>query len=505
MFLNEKLMKENIKNVKNGKEIIIIIALIILFLITFIYEATRIQKLNGDETTKITAYIILAILCAITFLFALYFYHKKDIKPEKAFLIVVPLFCILLSIAMPMSKGHDETIHGLRIYEYAEGKIISNGEKAYLEEGVVNALDNKPTYESIFNYGKTYDKNTEIIETGYRISSYSPITYLPQVVGIIIGRTITNNSIIHVYLARLANIVTCVVMLYFAIKFIPFGKNMMFLLCLIPISIEGFSTLSADGIAISAAFLWVAYILKLREEKDKKITKKEIIGLILLGILVAISKTIYIVLLPLLLLIPKEKFTTKKRKVLFIITTFLIGTIIDLAWYKFGIQKQSISETTEVNSIMYILLDPINYIVKIVYTIITNLGKYLEEIFGGKLEWNEAVTIPMFPIILFTLGIISSKLGKEKIKFKLWEKIIILLIIISCIGLVFTGMYIFWSDKSISTIQGIQGRYFAPIIPLVFLLFGGSFLDNSKITRIIAITGIIMQICVIMELVLYHI
>ena len=435
-------MKEILK--KNQKEIIITILLGIVILITFLYGSYKIENKVIDEIKINICYIILTILCILEFSISLYFIRNKTIKPEKAFLIIVPLFCILLTLAMPLSKGHDETIHGLRIYEYAEGKFISNGEKAYLEEGVINAIDNKPTYESIFNNEKTYDTNTQKIEWGYRVAAYSPLTYLPQIIGINIGRIFTTNSIIHFYIARIANIITCTIMLYFAIKIIPYGKNMMFLLCIIPIAIEGFSTLSADGMLIAASFLFIAYILKLREEKNKKISKKDIIILSVLSIIIALSKTIYIILLPLLFLIPKEKFKNNRIKIIFITSICVVSAILDIGWYIIGIQKDTFFVEAGNDPIGYIISNPIEYIKKLLYTIIKNTPQYIQEMFGLKLEWNEAITIPMFPIILLILSILISTLGKIKTNFKGIEKILLVTIIILCVLLVFTSIFISW-------------------------------------------------------------
>lgn len=163
-------MKELLK--RKQKKIMIIILLIIIILITFLYGSYKIENKVMNEIKLNICYIILTILCILGFSISLYFIRNKTIKPEKAFLIVVPLFCVLITLAIPLSKGHDETIHGLRIYEYAEGKFISNGEKAYLEEGVINAIDNKNKYEKIFDNEKTYDTNTQKIEWGYRVAAY---------------------------------------------------------------------------------------------------------------------------------------------------------------------------------------------------------------------------------------------------------------------------------------------------------------------------------------------
>ena len=86
------------------------------------------------------------------------------------------------------------------------------------------------------------------------MSVYSPVQYLPQVIGVGIGKILTDRPILISYLGRLANLAICITMLYYAIKKIPFAKKLLLILAFIPIAIEGFVTLSGDGFTIATAF-----------------------------------------------------------------------------------------------------------------------------------------------------------------------------------------------------------------------------------------------------------
>ena len=504
------------KKYKLKKEILPIIFIGIIILLTFLFFSYKIEtskgflykdeygQINVDTSAKTISYIVLTILCIYTLLIIIYIKDNKEkLKIEQLFLIVAPVFCILLLLAMPMPKGHDETIHGMRIYEYAEGKFISNGDKAFLEEGVTNALEYRNSYKEIFDTDKTYSTETDVIAWGYRVSTYSPINYLPQVMGIIIGRIFTTNSMVHIYIARLFNIISCIVIMYYAIKIIPYGKNLLFILSCVPITTEGFSTLSADGLVVAASFLWIAYIFRLCNCKEK-IGKKEIIILAINAIVISLSKTIYIVLLGLLFFIPKEQWINKKQRILVISCIIILCSILDLGWYFIGIQKEAaiISEKTATT---YIKEHPIQYLEKILYTLVENSGKYIDELFGGKLEWNEEITINIFPYILLIVSIFVCSRGEERDKISVFQKFVIIAIIILGIILIFSSMFLGWSNVNSQKIDGIQGRYFLPILPLIFLLCGKKFLDTKDVSFVITNIILVMQIFVIIELVIYHI
>ena len=290
-----------------------------------------------DTEAQIMTYLVFGILAIYSFMVSLMIYERPNLKPEQVFLYVVPMFCLLFTIAMPISKGHDETIHWYKVYEQAEGRILGEQGKVVLPKGVIGAfvLENPKT--KITNYSAIFENedhtiNNQYIEMESRTATYSPITYLPQIIGIKIGSLFTNNAIILAYIARISNIASCMFLLYMAIKKIPYGKNVIFLLSMIPIAIEGFSTISADGMAIASSVLLIAYVLKLREEKETPITNKQLIILGILSAIVAISKTVYLPIVGIIFLLPKEKFQSRKKQFLLFTIFAIVAWVVDVAW-----------------------------------------------------------------------------------------------------------------------------------------------------------------------------
>lgn len=472
-------------------------------ILMILYFSYKMYIDNYALKNKIIVYIIMFALTLITICIFIYINSKKELNIEKIFLVVAISFCTLLCIAMPITKGHDESIHGFRIYEYANGKIVSDGKNVNLQLGVIEALKDKPLYTSLFEQPKdNYNVNTEKVNMESRIASYSPITYLPEIVGVFIGKIITNNALIQLYIARICNMILCITIIYYAIKIIPFGKNMIFLISLIPIAIEGYATLSADGITLASSILFISFVLKLSYDTKDKISNKQIVILTLLSILVAINKTVYLPIILFALIIPKEKF--KNNKYMQIFAIFLISTLIDFSWYFLGTKSNIQGQGSE--ALQFILMNPIKYIGKICYTLSVRCQIYIEEVFGGYLEWNENVKICVFPIILLITSILIVKKGeKETFKFNSWQKILCIVIVLSVIFAIFTAMFLGWARLEKEYIEGVQGRYLLPILPIILILFGRNFLDDSKTTKNIALLILIMQIFVITNIAMFHI
>lgn len=302
------------------------------------------------------------------------------------------------------------------------------------------------------------------------------------------------------YGARILNMIIAILLLYAAIKIMPFGKLGMLISMCFPIAIEGFTSMSPDAITISVAYLFTAYVLNIVFNKEKIIKKVDIFVLAILSILIALCKIVYLPLVGLLLLIPKEKFKTRKQQVLTIGIIMGISIIANLIWL--GVSSMYLSMYKEGNSgdqLSTLLHNPIEYMQRLVTTITVFGGDYIYSLLGSELGWNEfAYMYTLFPL-LFGLLFIYANTSDNSIKVKLskYQNIIIGLIILAVVGLIFTSLYIQWNEAKNTTIIGVQGRYFIPIIPIAtFFIFSKlKFSTEQTEEKIIKKSGI--GICLI--------
>ena len=471
----------------------------------------EIQDYYLDTTALVSTYILFLMLSILAMLIAVMLYERENWKPEKVFLYVVPLCCILFALVMPISKSHDETFHWYKVYEQAEGRYLGTRGSSYLPKGVIGAFEIENPKTKITTYASIFENTDHTIDDQYiqkesTTATYSPITYLPQIIGVKIASLFTNNAIIIAYIARFSNIAACMFLLYLAIQKIPYGKNVILLLSMIPIAIEGFSTISADGIVVASSTLLIAYILKLRQEKHIPITPKQIGILSILSIIIAISKTVYLPIVGMLFLLPKEKFQTKKKRNIIIFTIAIVATLVDVGWYlAIGASASTVSYLGIIKKGI-LFANPIGTVQQIFYTIITRFPTYFNEIFGGKLGWNEYVDILIIPyIIAFAMFAVSITGKEKKAIFTKLEKLWIMVLIIAVIGLVFMAMFLEWSMPGSDYVRGVQGRYLIPILLPISLLLGGKFMDDSQMSKKIGIAGIFLQIYVMISIFVFHI
>ena len=284
------------------------------------------------------------------------------------------------------------------------------------------------------------------------------------------------------YGARIINMIIAIFLLYAAIKIMPFGKLGMLISMCFPIAIEGFTSMSPDAITISVAYLFTAYVLNIVFNKEKMVRKVDVFVLAVLSILISLCKIVYLPLVGLLLLIPREKFKTRKQQVLTVGIIMAVSIIANLVWL--GVSSMYLSMYKDGNSgdqLSTLLHNPIEYLQRLFTTISVFGGDYLYSLLGSELGWNEfAYMYTLFPL-LFGLLFIYANTSDESIKVRLtkYQNIIIGLIILAVVGLIFTSLYIQWNEPQNTTIIGVQGRYFIPLIPIAtFFIF-----SKLKFTR----------------------
>jgi uncharacterized membrane protein len=100
--------------------------------------------------------------------------------------------------------------------------------------------------------------------TGYARTALENVTifnYLPAAVGFTLGRLADRNLITMIMTARWINLITCVMILFFAVRRMPYGSAALAVIGLFPKTLQQMASCSYDGIVISGTFLFLSYCL----------------------------------------------------------------------------------------------------------------------------------------------------------------------------------------------------------------------------------------------------
>lgn len=383
----------------------------------------------------------------------------------------------------------DEGTHFFKSYDISEGHLFPNNINAQFPKNVIKVMD-KFTYLQVYPDDRVNIKdiknllslplnpNTKISIDISHVVIYPPIPYLASALIISIIKFFNSSPLIMLYLGRLANLLVWILLVYLAIKITPVNKWIFLLLALMPRTLTQAASFSADSLTFGLSFLTIAIFLNISLNDNKKIDVKDIIILLFLILALILSKQGYAILILLFFTIPAFKFKNNKKRALTFAFISIPPIIIVSIW---NILFKNLYRTNAADlmngQIAFILSDPLNFMVVILNTLVLYSKYYFLTFVGGIVEF------PLLNIMIFiyiAILIFVSLIDVNKIKINLKQKLIYLLIfsIISIMAFLFE--YITFTALGSHYIFGIQGRYFIPIAPLIFLV-----LYNNRILEII--------------------
>lgn len=442
---------------------------ICLFLIVYILSCAYLIRKVGISFNS----IFLEILLFISYIY-LYFVNKKNISYEKKFLATAIPVGLLFLFFIPLGNIPDERNHFARAYEISQFHLISekNGDLVgrYLPS-IFDEIGSNNSYNDIISLINYDDIKYDFISFN-NTALYSFVCYIPQSFGIFVGNLFKLPLIISGYLGRLMNFATWLILLYLTIKTIPFGKKIIYLISMFPITLQEAVSLSPDELTFATSVLLFAVTLKFIYT-ESKIKTSDYCLISILCIILSLCKIIYLPLCLIIFLIPYQKFPSKKIKYIFIFSLAFFVIIINLSWLSFAsglLDSTSYSFSVNKN---FVLHNPIKYLFIIVRTIFYRGEPVIFGAFGNYLE-SFNVTIPY--IFVWGNMFIFAESCKEmknckKIAFTKNGYYLLVFIVLSICLLMFTSLYLQWNVEYSGIIEGIQGRYFLPILYIIPFLF----------------------------------
>lgn len=444
-------------------------------------------------------FIILEILALTLFMLVTVLLRIVKDKIDNAFLVIVIPIGITLGIIIPPFNPADEFEHFYRAYEVSAGKftnqVTEQGLGNYIPESIVNTVNearyvnqeglNYNTIQDAFSIKLNPEKETFLRNYA---SSYPPVIYIPQSLAINIGKLFDASPLMMMYLGRIFNLLVYVSICFVAIKIVPIKKNLFFILAMLPMSIIHAASLSADGITNSTALLFVAYILYLAYGNVEVIIKKHIIIAVAIGIFIALAKIVYIPILLLFLIIPIRKFKNKKiywRNFILVLAGCILPYIF---WNLLNLSNLSVPDlrvnqaVSPKDQVVFVLTHPLQYLKIMIDTMMAQGSIQLMQMLGkagsNYLYSPPSIVIYTFLFLLFIFGIMVND-AEANIVIRGGDTLVFLVIFFSSSILIYTALYVGFTNVGDPIINGIQGRYFIPILSFFFLSFSNSRIINK--------------------------
>lgn len=302
------------------------------------------------------------------------------------------------------------------------------------------------------------------------IKSYSPLGHLPQALGLSFGRLLRLNGFFTAQLARLMTAIIALLTVVHLIRIVPVGRYLFMLIALLPRAFFTNSSISYDALVFVSALGFLANLFRLYSEDIRHLSKVRLAETVFwAATLGAVKGGANLVLLPVTLILIRKKDRCSWLLALLVIAasfgSFAVSNPRILAGDHFQMNRNDARYLTA--SFAYTNL--LEFLRMAVRTYWTSGGMLFASIGGARLSWTEPTISNSLILGMYALTALIFILEEDEFRFGVREKMIFIATIL--MTLIMTAVMLLKDTLTGSVVvSGIQGRYFLPILPLVFLL-----------------------------------
>ena len=424
-------------------------------------------------------------------------------KIEQVFLLLAIFFGILFSVLLPPGQVPDEHTHyGMLITEFGFPAYQSEIDEFYnsIDVESVRLGQKKQNLETL---QKNFYRKFSREEKNFEGVSIKCIRHLPMGIGFFFGISCGFPILVCFFLAEFCAILFYAIIGYFALKIMPFHKELLCCIMLLPMTIQQCSSVNYDAVLLPLCFLLSALLFQYIYVKEK-VRWKELFWVAITTIVIVLIKPPYVLLLFLLFLVPKEKWELKIGK-----KADIVQFVKQYRWWiviggvaVFGLGVYTLRDSFYIKVFTAAILDIPHYF-EILFNTIQSKGVFYFETMIANFGWYAApVPASMNYIVLFAFILFSQaeiKIKGEKPKIGSRSRVIFFMISALIFVLVITIMFSYTFIVNgydgnvvleeiqrymgqIQVIEGVQGRYYIPIALLLMMcLQGVSFIKKETL------------------------
>lgn len=421
--------------------------------------------------------------------------RKVDIRLplQRLFLLVAPLLYAAYALLTPPFQTPDEHQHLFRAWQLSEFHLVgerrgdtsggmlpaSLGRAALPEVGSLQphlpdrAIVRRPLAQ-IFKPGAPLDTHSPEQFYDFRGAVvYSPAGYVPQVVSIWFGE-IADLSIENILrLGRLLNAALAIILIYWALRLTPVGGPAILFVGLLPMTAAASASFGQDGIVIGGACLLTALGLRALLASHRQNRELLISGLV--ATVLTLSKVLY---LPLAMIggLPFVGQQLRPRRFWPWAAMCVVAALPAILWFHASagsVVRPWSDIPSPATRLTNWLHHPLEFPGFLARTYIAHAQDLMGTLFAfGWMNIPGSYVAVSLTIVACGLLLIAGDLSASRltVQARLW--------CIGCAAAVIWSIsfvaWLYWTPASMDWINGLQGRYFIPIMPpvLVALLRG---------------------------------
>lgn len=322
--------------------------------------------------------------------------------------------------------------------------------------------------------------------------NYLLVRHITASVGYLAGVFLNLPVLWCLQLAEFTALAGYLVMGYYALKWMPFKKECMALIMLLPMTLQQAASVNYDSIAFGISFMLIAYILRMKY-RDDKVGWSKLFAVVVMVVILLITKLPYACLGLLVFTVPHDKYDFKIGRVdlgqfAYRFRYLLLAAVIVL----FAVGIVFIQGSMYLNSMKAAVIKFPVFAHLILRSFQLRGGWYIGGMLGclgwldTPLSGGQYLVICLMAIWLSQAGSDRTEAAVHKTTHKVTFRVAAFGIALLIFVLIFASMLSWttmiegwetpqtlqqWKDSllNMDNIYGVQGRYFLPCVPLVIL------------------------------------
>jgi uncharacterized membrane protein len=295
-------------------------------------------------------------------------------------------------------------------------------------------------------------------------SWYTPVPYAPQTLAGVAMRLFGIRPFFVFYLGRLLNLAAALALIAVAMRVAPDLAMTLGAVALLPMALAQFASWSADALTIALAALLTALLFAERAPR----------ATIVVAFLLALCKPAYF----LIALLP-----TRSRRWA-IVATSAAGTLLALLYARLGAYAQRMNDPIDpAAQLRCLITDPMRFVRAVAHDVGEHGWLYVQQLvgrFGGVVQVGMPWVVLVGEIaLLIAVGVT----GRAKARATSG-----VIVAVSVVG-VFLAQFLIWSVACGEVVEGVQGRYFLPLLPLALTILAVPRLRGRITAPVVIVAG----------------
>ena len=415
--------------------------------------------------------------------------------PHNVFAILALVFGFLFLVTTPPFQVPDECAHVNRAYELSEFKlwqqVKDNKPGNYLPASLDSAAQ-RFTYlwfdpgqkSSVVQISDAFDIKLDRDKTKFIASSagsYSYFSYIPQLPAVFIGRLFNMNVLSMLYLGRFFALLFYVLCCWLAIRMIPFGKFLLLLVALLPMTLAQAASFSPDCVTFSLSFLAMALLLDISFSSEPLRLSAKPLALVVIVCLLGLLKPVYLPLAFLVFFIPRSRFKNLTHYLAATLLTVTLAVAMTLGWLKMVSAHGAVQTNVDINGdkiapaakVQEFLHHP-----SLVFDVLNKtLGHFHEMYYRTTLGvfgyLDTHLSQGLYGVLTFLLIFIALFEADRRYSLFVYQRLLLFIVSVGIfLGTILTMYLLTRLDSGLIT-EGVQGRYFIPaLFPFFLSVYG---------------------------------